>query len=479
MKRLPLLLPLLALAAGCTSFEIDRASAMRQGDARSPDNRPWPLWEEPDFRLPARGVAGEAADALAPAAWVSQPGTGADHASVFFLWPTGECLMRDIDLWLTTIPPEYGRQSTNEVLARAFAPDFRDGAMGFWAADGDGVQIEIYAGRRTLYQSCFGRLVGDELVFDAYEERKASSPPVEPSERARFPRPWVFRRQPLPAGMPAPDWTATRFSPPRPPRSHATEADPRPFRWGLSFAGAEDGFDVPDDADPRTFGDYDFAGLQFGLAGKARHLAGAQFGFRPAAAMASGLQFGLFNADAVDQARGVQIGGFAAIADGGFGGIQFAGLFPIAGRAPDPLGLRGGDGADSSSWGLQAGLFLPQIVELDGAQIGFLHAAAHRLRGVQACMMSSAAAHLSGVQFSFFAPNASRVDGVQLGVDAWAGEMNGLQLGLFTCAEELHGLQVGLYNRARGGAGVQVGLVNVFGPTLADARWLPLVNARF
>ncbi len=93
--------------------------------------------------------------------------------------------------------------------------------------------------------------------------------------------------------------------------------------------------------------------------------------------------------------------------------------------------------------------------------------------------MSSAAVHLSGVQFAFFAPNAGRIDGVQLGIDAWAGEMNGLQLGLFTCAEELHGLQLGLYNRARGGAGVQIGLVNVFGPTLADARWLPLVNARF
>ena len=40
MRRLIALLPVLALAAGCTSFEIDRASAMRQSDERSPDNRP-------------------------------------------------------------------------------------------------------------------------------------------------------------------------------------------------------------------------------------------------------------------------------------------------------------------------------------------------------------------------------------------------------------------------------------------------------
>ncbi len=479
MKRPLLVLPLFALlAAGCTSFEIDRASAIRSSYAHSPDGRSWPLWTEPDFRLPPRRAAG-ATNALPAAVWVSQPGTGADHDSVLFTWPSGECLARDIALWRTRLPSDSGLLlSTNEAVSRALAPDFHDGAVGFWAANGDRIEIEVFA--RSRYQSCAGRIDGDVISFDSFEKRSQSGT----SERTTFSRPWVFRRQPMPAGMPSPDWTATRFSPPRPPSPSLSESRPRPFRCGLSLAGAEGGFDVPDDADPRTFGDYDFVGIQFGLSGKAGHLAGAQFGIRAAAATASGLQAGLLTADAVGTARGIQIGGFAAAADGGFSGIQVAGLFPIAGHAPDPLGLRGsGDGSDGSasavSRGLQAALFLPTAVELDGVQLGFAHAEAVRLRGVQACMLQSGANHLSGVQFSFFSPNAGRIDGVQLGIDAWAGEMNGLQAGLFTCAEELHGLQLGLYNRARGGAGVQLGLVNVFGPTLADARWLPLVNARF
>lgn len=475
--------PLFLLAAGCSSFAVDKMSEYASRNARSPDERNWPLWREPDFRLPARCASGSMTNGLPAAAWVScEPLSRADSTdhAVFFTWPSGECLHRTIDYWQTQLPEEYRkyRMSTNEVLARAFAPDFSNGTMGFWAVDGDRVEIEVYTGHG--YRTWYGRRIGDRMELDSFEDRKSSNDSFGCLVRNTSPRPWVFRREPMPDGMPSPDWTATRFTPPRPPKPSKASGETRRFRWGLSFAGAEDLFDEPAKPSHGTFGEYDFTGVQFGVSGRIGRLDGMQFGLAwPAAEDVVGLQFGLLGADAVHEVWGIQVGGFSAAVDRSFHGIQIAGLFPLAGRVPDPLGLRDDDEPPEASWGLQAGLLYPTAVELDGLQLALVHASAFRLRGVQASLFTASTESLSGIQASFGSPNAAHIDGVQLGIDVWAGEMNGLQAGIFTCAEELHGLQIGLYNRARGGEGVQIGLVNVFGPTLADARWLPLLNARF
>lgn len=454
---------LAALAAGCTAFDYRQIRDWNVfgGNGReAPDGRCWP-WREPAFLVPAERAAATNDVPMPASAWICEepmPGVVGDYWEVVFFWPTGECLWRPINLhragW-----EEYGRPTTNELVRAALAPDFHDGAMGFCRFDGTNVETDVF-GSLDYYRR-FGTLRGDSLEFTRGERRIEPIPFGAGPWRTVYPRPWRFRRLPMPEGMPAPDWTPTSFSPPKPPPRTpppAADAPDRAHRAGVVLSGWDGG--VPEDPAPGGFGDFDLTGVQLGGACHAGRLAGAQIGVWPAAANGGGLQLGLLSAAATETFGGLQIGLLQSTARESFHGVQMAGLIAFSGPL-DPFDLL--DPPPSRSYGIQ---------------LAGLGAHANRLSGVQAAFGGARARSLCGVQASLFGTESDILRGVQLAIGNDATDAAGVQLGLFNYAETLHGLQVGLYNRARGGAGIQIGLVNGFGPP-GDAFWLPLLNARF
>ena len=463
MKRPRLILPLLALAAGCTAFDYRQSrdwNVFGGNGKEAPDGRCWP-WREPAFLVPAARAAATNDAPMPSSAWIAvepQPGIIPDTWDVVFFWPTGECLWRGVDLYRAG-RPEYGAPTTNELVRAALAPDFHDGCMGFYRFNGTNVETDVFGA--LYYHRRFGTLRGDSLEIIRAETR------IEPIPFGRapwgyvYPRPWRFRRLPMPEGMPAPDWTPTSFSPPKPPPRTpppAAGATDRPRRAGVVLSGWDGG--VPEDPAPGSFGDFDLSGVQLGGACHAGRLAGAQIGVWPAAANGAGLQLGLLSAAATETFGGLQIGLLQASARESFQGVQASGFLAFSGPH-DPFDLL--DPPPSRSCGIQ---------------LAGLCAQANCLSGMQAAVDGARARSLYGVQAALFGTESDILRGVQIAIGNEATDAAGVQLGLFNYAGTLHGLQVGVYNRARGGAGVQIGFVNGFGPP-GDALWLPLLNARF
>ena len=454
---------LAALAAGCTAFDYRQIRDWNVfgGNGReAPDGRCWP-WREPAFLVPAARAAATNNAPMPASAWIaveSQPGIVPENREVVFFWPTGECLWRTVNLYRAG-RPEFGAPTTNELVNAALAPDFHEGCMGFYRFDGTNVETDVFG--TLYYHRRFGTFRGDLLEIVRAETRIEPIPFGAAPWGYEYPRPWRFRRLPMPAGMPAPDWTPTSFSPPKPPPRTpppAADAPDRAHRAGVVLSGWDGG--VPEDPAPGGFGDFDLTGVQLGGACHAGRLAGAQIGVWPAAANGGGLQLGLLSAAATETFGGLQIGLLQSTARESFHGVQMAGLIAFSGPL-DPFDLL--DPPPSRSYGIQ---------------LAGLGAHANRLSGVQAAFGGARARSLCGVQASLFGTESDILRGVQLAIGNDATDAAGVQLGLFNYAETLHGLQFGLWNRARGGAGIQIGLVNGFGPP-GDALWLPLLTARF
>ena len=464
LPQLAALAFLLVLTAGCTSFDYRQIrdwNVYGGNGKQSPDGRHWP-WNEPAFLVPAERATATNNVPMPASAWISeepQPGLmpGGDLMVVFF-WPTGECLWRNVEMFRAGLT-EYNSPTTNDLIRNALAPDFHDGHMGFYRYDGRNMETDVFGS--LYYHRRFGTLRGDSLEFVGGETRIEPIPFGAGPWGYTIPRPWRFRRLPMPDGMPAPDWTPTSFSPPKLPRRTprpAANAATRERRFGMSFSGWGD--DVPEDPAPGEFGDFDLTGLQFGGDCHAGRLVGAQFGIRPATANGNGLQIGLLSAAATETFDGLQIGVLQASARDSFRGIQMAGFDSFSGPL-DPFNLL--DPPPSRSYGLQ---------------LAFLGSQANRLTGIQVALCGARARSLHGIQAALFGTQADTLRGIEFAIENDATDIAGVQLGLINFAETLHGLQIGVYNRARNGSGIQLGIVNGFGPP-GDTLWLPLINARF
>lgn len=175
-----------------------------------------------------------------------------------------------------------------------------------------------------------------------------------------------------------------------------------------------------------------------------------------------GLELALLASLRIEDAVGLQVGGFASGAGGALIGGQLSAVANIVGQSARGLQL---SGAVNIVRGDAAGIALTTALNLIGGDSWGFHLAGLDLvhgsfHGVQLAGLGAVSGGtMTGMQLSTGIASSGQVQGVQIAFINIAGDVEGAQLGFINIARTVNGAQLGFVNIARSVRGAAIGLL--------------------